>query len=40
MMNPIFDNNFLATGANFIFLTKKDKDKKNVIENIFFQFFM
>ena len=36
MMNPIFDNNFLATDANLIFLSKIDKELKSVIENIFF----
>ena len=35
---PFFDNNFLATDANLIFLSKMDKDYKSVIDNIFFQF--
>ena len=33
---PHFDNNFLATDANLIFLSKIDKELKSVIENIFF----
>ena len=40
MMNPIFDNNFLATDANLIFLSKIDKELKSVIENIFFIFYV
>ena len=40
MMNPVFGNNFLATDANLIFLSKIDKDFKSVIENNFFHFFM
>ena len=36
MMSPFFHNNFLATDANLIFLSKMDKDLKSVFENIFF----
>ena len=38
MMNPFFDNDFLATDANSIFRSKIDKDQKSVIENTFLNF--
>ena len=38
MMNPVFGNDFLATDANLIFLSKIDKDLKSVIVNIFFNY--